>query len=77
MRALLPLISASGFLIAAGAIAVTSPSAIVALGGSTFLIVVAAILLCQRDAAIAVEIADELLDLLNRPARPAERGGRS
>jgi hypothetical protein len=77
MRAPLPLVSASSFLVAAGAVAVASPNAVIALGGSTFLIVVAAVLLRQRDDAVAVEVADELLDFLNRPARPAEPGARS
>ncbi|MGD0640268.1 MAG: hypothetical protein ABSC22_05925 [Roseiarcus sp.] len=63
MKALLPLLSAIGFLVAAGALLAWSPH----WGpiGALVLVVVAVALLREHDREIATRAADEVLEVVN------------
>ncbi len=63
MRAPLPLMSAIGFLVAAGALmALVPPWGAIA---AAVLVVVAVLLLRDRDEQIASEVSDDMLDLVH------------
>ncbi len=74
MKALLPLVSAIGFLVAAGGLMSRwSPWGSLA---AAFLVVLAVLLLRDRDGQITSQAIDDAMDLINSLAARPREGGR-